>query len=244
VVGGVTGGGRSTTCAAIVEHLNSTVQRHIVTVEYPVEYEFERRRCLVDRIDVGCDVTDFAAGLRTAARLDPDVLVVGDVSDSDSAALAVNAAEERLVIVALEGRNLTRILEGFTRLLRERDRESVGDIATVLKAVTCQRLVTRGSGQKPVPVFEILVPSEEARALIRQRELRDLPAVAARETKNPSCSFEEYLKLLIDQGRLEKEEALAAAVEPERLRGLLKSSAAPAFDMSELELVDDKGTCD
>jgi len=239
IVGGPAGSGRTTTCAAMIEYLNGTVQRHIVTVENALEYEFDAQRCLIDRIEVGRDAADVASGVRTAMMLDPDVLVLGELSDPESTALAVEAAAGgRLVIADLRARNLTRLLGCLTRWVKSGELCAVEDLAGVLKAVTCQRLIRRDGSDRSVPVLEILVPTSEARRLIVDGQCGELPSVASREKHNPSCGSDQYLKLLVLQERIRRREALAAAADPVYLSALLESQTEPSFDVSELELVD------
>src|SRR5262249_53516261 len=153
---GPSGTGKSTTLAALLEHLNQTRSRHVVTIEDPVEFEYVSNRCLVHQREVGRDVESFAAGLRAALRESPDVILVGEMRDSETFAAALTAAETgHLVFSTLHSGSapmaIDRIIDSFPPHQQAQVR---GQLASVLRAIVTQLLLPGAEPGRLVPAIE------------------------------------------------------------------------------------------
>lgn len=175
LVTGPTGSGKSTTLAALVQKINSTCALHVLTLEDPVEYLYPPGCALINQREVGRDTADFASGLRSALRQDPDVILVGELRDAESIAIALTAAETgHLVLATLHTQDavssVTRILE----LLPERQQQVRVQLAECLQAVVCQRLLPRADGHGRAAAFEVLIATPALRSLIREGRMHQL----------------------------------------------------------------------
>jgi twitching motility protein PilT len=218
LVAGTTGSGKSTTLAAMIEHINSNARRHIVTLEDPIEYVFEDNQSIIEQREVGLDTPSFASSLKSALRQDPDVIMIGEMRDSISFAAAMNAADTgHLVLSTLHTTNssqsVTRILDYFKADEREQVRRQ---LAGTLKAVICQRMVPTITG-KVVPAQEILINTGTVKKLIEDNRLDKLAAAIETGGEDGMQDFNQALFKLVQDGVVSKEEALAKATNPAAL---------------------------
>ena len=158
LVAGATGCGKSTTLAAMIEHINNNFKKHIITLEDPIEYVFEDNQSVIEQREVGLDTLSFHHALRNVLRQDPDIIMIGEMRDDISFSAAMSAADTgHLVLSTLHTTNasqsISRILEFFKADEREQIRRQ---IAATLRAVVCQRMVTTLDG-KSTPALEILI---------------------------------------------------------------------------------------
>jgi twitching motility protein PilT len=230
LVAGVTGSGKTSTVAALVHHINQTQQKHVVTLESPIEFLHRDLNSSVTQREVGVDTADFRAGLRAALRQDPDVIVVGDLPDADTADAAIKAAETgRLVISTLSTPDVvttvTRVVAMFPPEAQEVARVRLAD---VLYAVVAQRLVPRADGHGRVAAVEILRCSDPARALLRTPERTVALHAYMRDGRDQygTQTFDQHLVELVAAGVVTPEAALAAATEAAGVRREL--AALPA----------------
>ena len=220
---GATGSGKTTTMASIVADINARERRHIITIEDPIEYEHPHGRCLVEHQEVGSDVTDFVSALRAAVRQAPDVLVVGEMRDPETMRLAVNAAETgHLVLSTLHATDVSsavaRVVDSFPL---ERQAAVRQELAMALAAVLTQTLVPRADGSGRVPAAELLVVSYGARQHIRKNALQHLHQEITITRKLGSFTLEETLARLVQQGAIERVEAIGRAAHVEELEGII-----------------------
>lgn len=226
LIGGAAGAGKSTTMAAVVNVINQREARHIVTIEDPVEYEHEHARSVIEQVEVGSDAPDFPTALRAALRQAPDVLVVGEMRDPESMAIAVSAAETgHLVISTLHttdvGSSISRISDSFPLERQGTIRE---ELAMALTAVMTQTLVpSRKVGR--IPAVELLMVGYGARQHIRHNALQHLNQEITMTKSKGSIAFEESLTRLVKEGHLEREEAMELAMHPDDLRSRLRGVA-------------------
>jgi twitching motility protein PilT len=222
LVGGATGSGKTTTLAALVDAINRTHPRHIVTIEDPIEYEHVHQRSIVEQVEIGVDAPDYPTGLRAALRQMPDVLVVGEMRDPESMHLAVTAAETgHLVISTLHTTDVTstvaRIADAFPA---ERQPTIRQEIALALSAVLVQTLLPRQGGGV-VPAVELLMVQYGARQHIRKNQLHNLHQEITVTRRFGSLTFEESLAGLVRSGQVDVELAKSRAGHPEELQRLL-----------------------
>jgi twitching motility protein PilT len=179
LVTGITGSGKSTTLAAMVDYVNTQHAHHIVTVEDPIEYTFRDKRSVINQREVGFDTQSFSRALRAALRQDPDLILIGEMRDNETASIAMTAAETgHLVLSTLHTADATetvnRIISMFPTHQQAQARLS---FAGVLRGVISQRLLPRADGKGMVPALEVLVNTERVREMIedpqRTREIKD-----------------------------------------------------------------------
>ena len=219
LITGATGSGKSTTLAAMVEHINVTAKKHIITLEDPIEYLFEDKLSVIEQREVGIDTTSFASGLKNVLRQDPDVIVIGEMRDSSSVLAAMSAANiGHLVIATLHtadaAKSMQRILEFFPGPDRDPARQQ---LATTLHAVLCQRLVRTTSGSL-VPAVEVLINTAAVAKLIHTGNLEKLPAAIELGVGDGMQIFDQALYDLVNNGTISQEEALANSPTPEALK--------------------------
>ena len=227
LVGGPAGSGKSTTVAALIHEINRKEERHIVTIEDPVEYEHSHLRSVVEQIEIGIDAPDFPAALRAALRQAPDVLVVGEMRDTETISIAIAAAETgHLVFSTLHTTDVASTISRISDSLPlERQNTIRQELAMALAAVLTQVLMPSKRGGR-VPAAELLMVGYGARQHIRRNALQHLHQEVAITKRNGSVSLEESLVSLIQQGHIDREDALFLAVHPDDLNTLLRMSGA------------------
>jgi len=227
LIGGPAGSGKSTTLAALIHEINQKEARHIVTIEDPIEYEHTHIRSVIEQVEVGTDAPDFPTALRAALRQAPDVIVVGEMRDPETMRIAVSAAETgHLVLSTLHtidvASTVARIADSFPM---ERQNAVRQELAIALSAVLTQMLLPRKTGGR-IPAAELLMIGYGARHHIRRNALQHLHQEIPLTKKSGSFTLEETLVSLIQNGQIEREDALVCAIHPDDLDILLKSAAA------------------
>ncbi len=226
LIGGAAGAGKSTTLAALVNEINQRDARHIVTIEDPVEYEHAHVRSVIEQVEVGTDAPDFPTALRAALRQAPDVLVVGEMRDPESMAIAVSAAETgHLVLSTLHTTDvasaISRISDSFPV---ERQSTIRQELAMAISAVLTQTLLPSRKGGR-IPAVELLMIGYGARQHIRHNALQHLNQEITMTKGKGSIGLEESLSRLVKGGHLDREEALEFAVHPDDLKSRLRGLA-------------------
>lgn len=224
IVGGATGSGKTTTLAALVNEINQADARHIVTIEDPIEYEHHHERSLIEQVEIGIDAPDFPTALRAAMRQAPDVIVVGEMRDPETARIALSAAETgHLVFTTLHttdaASTVSRIADSFPQ---ERQHTIRAEMAMALAAMLTQTLIPRRNGGR-VPAAELLIVGYGARQHIRKNALQHLHQEITITRKQGSFTMEESLAQLVFQQELTREDALTRALHPDDLDTMLKA---------------------
>jgi len=224
IIGGATGSGKSTTLAALVNEINRETSRHIVTIEDPIEYEHQHNRSVVEQVEIGIDAPDFPTALRAAMRQAPDVIVVGEMRDPETARIALSAAETgHLVFTTLHttdaASTVSRIADSFPQ---ERQHSIRAEIAMALAAMLTQNLLPHRNGGR-VPAAELLMVGYGARQHIRKNALQHLHQEITITRKQGSFTLEESLAQLVFQQALSREDALTRALHPDDLDTMLKA---------------------
>ena len=223
LVCGTTGSGKSTTLAALIDHINSTMNRRIITVEDPIEYIFTDKESIISQREVGLDTPSFNSALKHVLRQDPDVLLIGEMRDAESFYAALAAAETgHLFFTTLHTSNasmsVNRILDFFPANEREQIRLS---LAANLRAVICQRLIPAIQGGV-VPAVEVMINTPSVRKLIEKNQLEMLSAAIETGTDDGMQTFGQCLYQLIRNGIITEEDGLQRADNPEALKMNLK----------------------
>jgi twitching motility protein PilT len=222
LIGGQTGAGKSTTMAALIHEMNLRDARHVITIEDPIEYEHQHRKCLIEQVEIGVDAPDFPTALRAALRQAPDVIVVGEMRDTETMQIAVSAAETgHLVFSSVHtsdvSTSVARVADSFPAEKQATIRQ---ELAMALSAVLTQTLLPRAGGGL-IPAAELLMVGYGARQHVRKNALQHLHQEITITRRQGSFTFEETLADLIKRGLVDRGEALARAVHPEELERLL-----------------------
>ena len=218
LVAGSTGSGKSTTLAAMLEHINANFKRHVITLEDPIEFVFEDNQCVIEQREVGLDTMSFHHALKHVLRQDPDIIMLGEMRDDVTFGAAMSAADTgHLVISTLHtttaAQSITRILDFFKADEREQVRRQ---LAGTLRAVICQRMVPTIDG-KMTPALEILVNSPLVRKMLEENRLDKLTLAIETGGDDGMITFNQSLFNLVKSGRVTEKEALAKASNPQAL---------------------------
>jgi twitching motility protein PilT len=219
LVTGITGSGKSTTLAAMVDYINASRAVHIVTIEDPIEYAFKDRRSVINQREVGFDTTSFARALRASLRQDPDVILVGEMRDLETTEIALTAAETgHLVLSTLHTVDAVETINRIVSIYPPHQQDQARlQLCSVIKGVISQRLVPRADGMGMVPAVEILVSTARVRELIadqhRTREIHE--AIATGRDPYGMISFDQSLTELVKNRFVTYEEAIAASSNPD-----------------------------
>ncbi len=218
---GATGSGKSTTLAAVIEHINQTVPHHILTIEDPVEFTFEDKRSIINQREVGTDSIDFQTALRAALRQDPDVILVGELRDVETMEIALMAAETgHLVLGTLHTINATEAIQRIVGFFEPHHQDQVRrNLAAVLVAVVSQRLVPRKGGGR-VAAIEVMrnvgAINECIGDSMRVREIPDLLTLGT--AQYGTQSFDQSLYWSYQKGLVELGDLLRFASNPDDLQ--------------------------
>ncbi|NPV71035.1 MAG: PilT/PilU family type 4a pilus ATPase [Firmicutes bacterium] len=178
LVTGATGSGKSSTLAAMINAINETKAYHVITLEDPIEYLHRHKRSIINQREIGSDTESYADGVRAALREDPDVIVIGELRDLETATTAITAAETgHLVLATLHATSAAQAVNRVVDIFPlEYQRQAYRHLAAVVEGVVSQQLVPRASGPGRVVACEVLVGNPEVRAIIRQGETHNLRA--------------------------------------------------------------------
>lgn len=216
IVAGATGSGKSTTLAGMVSQLNESRPCHIVTIEDPIEVLYTDNEAFISQREVGIDTSSFAQALRRVLRQDPDVIVIGEMRDQESAEAALSASESgHLVLSTMHTADAVETIDRIVEFFPSHRHDSARNaIATVLQGVVAQRLLPKkGGGQ--VPAVEILINTPRAADLIRDEErTAELADIIAEGDVHGMQSFDDHLVQLVLSGEVDRFTALGAASTP------------------------------
>jgi twitching motility protein PilT len=218
LLAGATGSGKSTTLAAMIEHINAHQRRHIITMEDPIEYVFEDNQCMIEQREVGLDTASFHSALRNVLRQDPDVIMIGEMRDAVSVMASMSAADTgHLVLSTVHTTNSSQAIIRILDFFKADDREQVRrQLSVTLLAVICQRMTRNVSGGV-VPAQEILINSPIVRKMLEENRLEKLAAAIETGTEDGMQTFNQALYNLVNQGKVSKEEALNKATNAQAL---------------------------
>ena len=235
---GVTGSGKSTTLAAMVDHINSTRPKHIVTIEDPIEYLHRDKRSVINQREVGDDTQSFERAMRRVLRQDPDVILIGEMRDEETVRTALAAAETGHLVLSTvhtvdATESVNRMLDFFPPHQQQQARAM---IAGTLKGVVSQRLIPSVDGSGRVAVAEILVMTGRVRDMIKNPdETHRLHEVIQEGEYYGMQTFDQALLGHLQAGRITMDEALKAATHPHDFKLLVAADGRRATSMSDLE---------
>ncbi|HEX3719699.1 MAG TPA: PilT/PilU family type 4a pilus ATPase [Verrucomicrobiae bacterium] len=218
LLAGSTGSGKSTTLAAMLEHINANSRKHIITLEDPIEFVFEDNQSVIEQREVGLDTKSFQDGLKYVLRQDPDVIMIGEMRDGTSFTAAMSAADTgHLVLSTLHTTNAAQSVGRILDFFKADERDQVRrQLSATLQAVICQRMVPTIAGSM-TPALEIMINSATVRKLIEENRLEKLSAAIETGGEEGMVNFNQSLFQLVKDGKVSQKEALAKATNPQAL---------------------------
>lgn len=248
LVTGTTGSGKSTTMAAMVNHINTMRNCHVITIEDPIEFLHRDRKSIINQREVGSDTNSFAMALRAALRQDPDVILVGEMRDRETIDIALTAAETgNLVLSTLHTLDAVETIMRIVSQYPPHQHLQIRlQLAGVLKAVISQRLLPRADGQGVVPAAEVLVSTARIRECItdetRTSEVPD--AIAEGMIAYGMQTFDQSLMALVKDNKVSYHEAMRQATNPNdfalRMKGI-RGTSDSKWDQFEGEKAEERG---
>ncbi len=228
VISGPTGSGKSTTLAAMIEHLNNTEKRRVVTIEDPVEYIYSNKKCTITQRELGADTLSFAGALKHVLRQDPDVILIGEMRDLETASAALTIAETgHLVLTTGHASSAPGAIERVVDLFPTHDRAfAQSRLSTLLLGVLCQALVPRIGGKGRTVAAEIMLASSAVRNLIREGKIYQLPNAIRTSTKDGMQLLDQALVSLYSNKAISREALFSFANEPEQVEAMIDGELA------------------
>ncbi len=208
LVTGATGYGKSTTIASLVEEINKNRCAHIITVEDPIEFKFKRQKCLIEQREVGTDTLSFANALKYVLRQDPNVIMVGEMRDPETIAMAITAAETgHLVISTLHTGSAAEAIERMVDVFEgSKQKQILIQLSSVLRTVVSQQLLPTINGGR-VPAREVLINTPAVGSLIRENNIPQIKSVIQTGSKDGMITMENSIKQLLAEGLVSQEVA-------------------------------------
>ncbi len=227
LVTGSTGSGKSTTQAAMIDHINSHLQSHIMTIEDPIEFVHRNKNCLINQREVGTDTMGFTAALKHVVRQDPDIILLGEMRDLETIEAALTIAETgHLTIATLHTsdavQTINRVIDVFPATRQSQVRTQ---LSFVLEAVFCQQLLPLASGRGRVLACEVMMSNEAVRALIRDDKVHQVYSVIQTSAKLGMQTMNHAMYTLYRQGKITYNTAMSYTSNPDELRRLMQRSA-------------------
>jgi twitching motility protein PilT len=224
IVTGMTGSGKTTTLAAMVEEINTTRSGVIISIEDPIEYVFSHRLCRVKQREIGTDTKSFPAALRHVLRQDPDVILISEMRDLETISAAITAAETGHLVLATRHtidapKAIDRIVDAFPP---DQQAQIIAQMSNALQAVIAQRLLPRADGQGRVVCTEVMTMNQGVRSCFRDKRFQQLLSMIEIGAKDGMMTFDESLAELYLQGEITREEALLNARDSKRIMELKK----------------------
>ncbi|MCS7310221.1 MAG: type IV pilus twitching motility protein PilT [Armatimonadetes bacterium] len=223
IVTGPTGSGKSTTQAAMINQINMERSVHIVTIEDPIEYLHTHRFSIINQRELGQDTKSFHNALRAVLREDPDVILVGEMRDPETIALAITAAETgHLVIATLHTNSAASTVDRIVDVFPPGQQEQVRiQLSNSLQAVICQQLLPRAGQPGRVPAVEVMIATPAIRNLIRENKAHQITSVIQTSGNIGMQTMDQSLRDLYMKGWITLEEALSRAMNPDELKKMI-----------------------
>lgn len=224
IVSGTTGSGKSTTLAAMLQYINQNFRKHIITIEDPIEYEFNDVESIIEQREIGLDTVNFAGALKHVLRQDPDVIMVGEMRDKESFDAALQASDTgHLVLTTLHATNATQAISRILDFYERAEQDAIRSALSInIRSIMCQRLIRRAFGGGVIPAIEIMLNTPIVRKLIEENRVDKLPSAVETGREDGMQSFNQSLLGLVNEGLITEEDALKMASNPESLKMNLK----------------------
>ena len=219
LVTGITGSGKTTTLAAMVDEINSRRSGVIISIEDPIEFIFAHKLCRVKQREIGSDTKSFPESLRHVLRQDPDVILISEMRDLETISAAITAAETgHLVLATLHTidapKAIDRIVDAFPA---DQQGQIIAQLANALQAIIAQRLLPKADGAGRIVCTEVMVMNDAIRALMRDRKFQQILSMIEIGSRDGMITFDESLAHLYGAGQITYDEAVLNARDPERM---------------------------
>jgi twitching motility protein PilT len=223
LVTGATGSGKSTTLAALINHINTTMKRHILTIEDPVEFVHESKLSLIRQREVGLHTKLFANALKASLREDPDVILIGEIRDQETLATAIEASQTgHLVFGTLHTNSAVRTVERVLGMYPPQEQDAVRRaLSECLLAVLSQGLIKTTDGKR-AGYFDLFINTDACRDYIQRGELDEIEAIMLRSAFDGMITINQSLAQLVEAGRATAEEAMHHSLKPTELSQILR----------------------
>ena len=220
LVTGITGSGKSTTLASMVEQINQTQSKHVVTIEDPIEYIYEDKKCLIDQRELNEDTQSFGSALRHVVRQTPDVILIGELRDAETMVASINAAETgHLVLSTLHTVNASQTMERMINFFPPHQHDFIRlQLSLLLVGSISQRLIPTADGKGRVPAVEILTNSPRVKELLRDGQTMDLYHAMKEGDFYGMQTFNQSLLKWVKSETIRLEAAMTASDDPDELR--------------------------
>jgi len=225
LVTGPTGSGKSTSLAAMIDCINTSRAVHIITIEDPIEYLHRHKLSLINQRELGADTKSFANALRASLREDPDVLLVGEMRDTETIALAITAAETgHLVFATLHTNNAAESIDRIIDVFPPGQQEQIRiQLANNIQAIISQQLLPRASGPGRVPATEIMIATPAIRNLIRENKTHQIPSVIQTSGQYGMMTMDQCLRDLYLRGYVKLEDIMQRAQNVDELKKMIST---------------------
>jgi pilus retraction protein PilT len=203
--------------------MNQSVERHIITVEDPVEYLHEDKKCIINQREVGEDAHDFTSALKYVVRQSPDCVVIGEMRDAETFEFALASAEVgRLVLATVHAKSVVQIFDRVMGFFPPEKRDQIlGHLSFNITCFVCQKLIM-GKDGKLVPVFEIMVGNYTTRQLVREKKFDKVPQALRNAENEGMQTFDQATLKLWEEGVITAEEALKTSERPQEMENYMK----------------------
>ncbi len=225
LVTGPTGAGKTTTLAAMIEHINTTRACHIITIEDPIEYRYTQKKATIHQRELGRDVPSFAYALRSALREDPDVILIGEMRDYETISLAMTAAETgHLVFGTLHTSSAAQTIDRIIDACPVHSQDQVrNQLSNMLQGIVAQSLVPRSDNKGRVAAVEVLLGTDAVKNLIRSSKIPQLETIMQAASRQGMQTLSESLARLYKKGKISYETALEYSNDREEMEQKLLS---------------------
>lgn len=224
LISGTVASGKTTTINAMIDMMNQTVERHIITIEDPVEYLHEDKKCIINQREIGIDAHDFNSALKYVVRQSPDVIVIGEMRDAETFNFALASAEVgRLVIATVHAKSVVQIFDRIMGFFPPNERDPI--LSHLSFNITCfaaQKLLTSADGTTLIPVFEIMLGTYTLRQLAREKKFDRIPQAIRNAANEGMQTFDDHLLKLCRAGKITMEEAMRASERPQEFENAMK----------------------
>ncbi len=224
LIGGTVASGKTTTITAMIDMMNQNTEKHIITIEDPVEYLHEDKKCIINQREVGQDTHDFNSALRYVVRQSPDVVVIGEMRDAETFNFALSAAEVgRLVIATVHAKTVVQIFDRVLGFFPPEEREqALTHFSFNFTCLVAQKLLIGKDGASLVPCFEVMLGNYTTRQLAREKKTDKMLQAIRNAANEGMITFDGSLFKLWQDGKIGTAEALAASERPQELENQMK----------------------